>query len=156
MPKLTAMMIVHNEADRYLKRCLESLLTFVDNIIIMDDASEDDTPELCLSYPRVKLYRQPHSVFLTDEAELRRELWQYTLENKPEWILAIDADEFLEESCFKEIPYLLRQSYFKTIRFRLFDCWGNEDFFRVDGLWNPWLRGFSIYLIEYQYILCIN
>jgi len=150
MPKLTAMMIVRNEADRYLSRCLESLLTFVDDIIIMDDASEDDTPEICLSYPRVKLYRQPHSKFLTDEAELRRELWHYTLENKPEWILAIDADEFLEESCLKEIPYLLRQSNFKAVGFRLFDCWGNEDFFRVDGLWNPWLRGFSIYLIKNQ------
>lgn len=150
MPKLTAMIIVRNEADRYLGRCLESLLTFVDNIIIMDDASEDDTPELCLSYPRVKLYRQPRSMFLTDEAKLRRELWQYTLENKPEWILAIDADEFLEESSLKEIPYLLRQRNFKAIGFRLFDCWGSEDSFRVDGLWNPWLRGFSTYLVKYQ------
>ncbi|MDR3601902.1 MAG: glycosyltransferase family 2 protein [Desulfosporosinus sp.] len=150
MPKLTAIMIVRNEGNRYLRRCLDSLLTFADNIIILDDASEDDTPEICLSYPRVNLYRQPHSMFLSNEAELRQKLWHYTLENKPEWILAIDADEFLEESFLKEVPYLLRQSNFKAIGFRLFDCWGNEDNFRIDGLWNPWLRGFSIYLIQYQ------
>lgn len=150
MPKLTAMMIVRNEADRYLKRCLESLLTFADDIVILDDASDDDTPELCLSYPRVKLYRQPHSMFLTDEAELRQKLWHYTTENKPEWILSIDADEFMEESFLKEVPFLLSQNYFKAIGFRLFDCWGDEEHFRIDGLWNPWLRGFAPYLIKYQ------
>lgn len=150
MPKLTAMMVVRNEADRYLRRCLESLLTFTDNIVILDDASEDNTPEICLRYPRVRLYRQSQSMFLTDEAELRRKLWHYTLENKPEWILSIDADEFLEESFVKEVPYLLRQNTFKAVGFRLFDCWGNESYFRVDGLWNPWLRGFSTYLIQYQ------
>ncbi|MGC7871550.1 glycosyltransferase family 2 protein [Desulfosporosinus sp. SYSU MS00001] len=150
MPKLTAMMIVRNEADRYLRRCLESLHTFVDDIVILDDASDDDTPEICLSYPCVKLYRQPHSMFLTDEAEMRRKLWHYTMENKAEWILAIDADEFLEESFLKEVPYLLNQNKFRAIGFRLFDCWGDEDHYRIDGLWNPWLRGFSIYLIKCQ------
>lgn len=150
MPKLTAMLIVRNEAERYLSRCLESLLRFVDDIVIIDDASEDDTPELCLSYPRVTLYRRAVPLFLSHEAELRRELWHYTAAGKPEWILAIDADEFLEASARQEIPYLLRQSYFKAIGFRLFDCWGNEDCFRSDGLWNPWLRGFSSYMVKYQ------
>lgn len=150
MPKLTVMMIVRNEADRYLKRCLASLQEFADNIIILDDASEDDTPGICRSYPGVKLYSQAHSLFLTDESELRRKLWDYTLENKPEWILALDADEFLEESFVKELPFLLKQKGFKAIGFRLFDCWGDEDNFRVDGIWNPWLRGFSVYLVKYQ------
>ncbi len=150
MPKLTAMMIVRNEADRYLIRCLQHLERFCDEIIILDDSSTDNTPELCLSFPQVKLYRRKESLFLKDEAQLRQELWNYTVNNSPEWILTLDADEFLEKKAATELPPLLKQTYFQAISFRLFDCWGSEKYYRVDGLWNPWLRGFSIYLVKYQ------
>ncbi|MDD2400602.1 MAG: glycosyltransferase family 2 protein [Clostridia bacterium] len=150
MPKITAMMIVRNEAHRYLERCLTSLLDFVDEIIILDDASTDTTPDICLSCPIVKLYRRKSSLFLTNEAQLRQELWFYTTDNKPEWILAIDADEFLETKKLHEFPYLIQQKYFQAISFRLFDCWGSEKYYRVDGIWSPWLRGFSIYAVKYQ------
>lgn len=150
MPKLTAMMIVRNEADRFLYRCLKSLINYVDEIIILDDASTDETPDICLSFPAVKLYRQNSSTFLIDEAQLRQKLWHHTIDSNPDWILAIDADEFIETSSINEIPYLLKQKDFKAISFRLFDCWGSEEYYRVDGLWNPWLRGFSIYMVKYQ------
>lgn len=150
MPKLTAMMIVRNEADRYLVRCLRALVNYVDEIIILDDGSTDETPEVCLSFPTVRLYRQNDSTFLVDESQLRQKLWQYTTDSKPEWILAIDADEFIEPNPINELTYLFKQDHFNAISFRLFDCWGSEDDYRVDGLWNPWLRGFSIYIVKYQ------
>lgn len=150
MPKLTAMMIVRNEANRYLKDCLSGLSQLVDEIIILDDASDDATPEICMSFPLVRLHRKQESLFLQDEAKLRRELWDLVCLTNPEWILALDADEFLEERASSELPYLLKQSYFPVISFRLFDCWFREDYFRVDGLWNPWLRGFAPYIVKYQ------
>lgn len=149
MPKLTAMMLVRNEADRYLRPCLDSLSKYVDSIVILDDASEDNSAEVCLSYPNVTLHRQSHSTFLQNEAILREKLWHHTQNDNPEWILAVDADEFLEESIIKESPYLLRQKYFNAISFRLFDCWESEEYYRCDGLWNPWRRGFSIYMVRY-------
>lgn len=150
MPKLTAMMLVRNEVNRYLPRCLKSLTSYVDEIIILDDASTDPTPELCLSFPNVKLFRHEISLFLIDEAQLRKQLWHYTVSTNPEWILALDADEFLETRAVFELPYLLNQDLFPAVSFRLYDCWGSEDYYRVDGLWNPWRRGFSIYLVKYQ------
>ena len=150
MPKLTAMMIVRDEADRYLTRCLAALTELVDEIVILDDASEDATPEICLSFSRVLLHRKQSSLFFHDEAALRRELWDLVCATAPEWILALDADEFLEPRAVAELPYLLNQNYFQVIGFRLFDCWFNENYFRVDGLWNPWLRGFAPYLVKYQ------
>jgi glycosyltransferase involved in cell wall biosynthesis len=150
MPKLTAMMIVRNEEGRYLKRCLQSLTEQVDEIIVLDDASIDLTPEICRSFPNVTLYGREHSVFLQDESSLRRELWERTVASHPEWILAIDADEFLERRAVQELPYLLKQKYYSALSFRLFDCWDSEDYYRTDGLWNPWLRGFSIYIVKYQ------
>ena len=150
MPKLTAIMIIRNEADRYLERCLQSLSAYTDAIVILNDASTDATPELCAAYPAVKLFRRESSLFLTDEARLRRELWHYTAASNPEWLLALDADELLEDRAARELPYLLRQDLFPAVGFRLFDCWGGEEYYRVDGLWNPWRRGFSIYLVKYQ------
>lgn len=150
MPKLTAMMIVRNEANRYLKDCLSALTELVDEIIILDDASEDHTPDICMSFPQVQLHRKEESLFLHNEAALRRELWDLVCATNPEWILALDADEFLEKRAKRDLPYLLTQNYFPVIGFRLFDCWFTEDYFRIDGLWNPWLRGFAPYLVKYQ------
>jgi len=150
MPKLTAMMVVRNEAERYLQRCLQSLTELADEIIILDDASTDSTPDICRSFPTVRLHERKHSIFLQDEAVLRRELWERTIASNPEWILAIDADEFLESRAVKELPYLLKQKYYSAISFRLFDCWASEDYYRTDGFWNPWLRGFIIYVVKYQ------
>ncbi|BCV22744.1 glycosyltransferase family 2 protein [Moorella sp. Hama-1] len=150
MPKLTAMMIVRNEANRYLERCLRAMSGYVDEIIILDDASSDATPDICLSFPAVKLHRRETSLFLIDESRLRQELWYYTVATRPEWILALDADELLEDRATRELPYLLRQELFPAVAFRLFDCWGGEEYYRVDGLWNPWFRNFSIYLVKYQ------
>jgi len=153
MPKLTAMMIVRNEADRYLNRCLQSLTELADEIIILDDASSDNTREICRGFHQVKLYCRENSLFLQDEALLRWELWEHTAASNPQWILAIDADEFLEKKAVRELPYLLKQNYFSALGFRLFDCWAGEEYYRMDGLWNPWLRGYSIYIVRYSPLL---
>ena len=41
-------MLVRNEADRYLSRVLAAALPHVDVVSVIDDASEDDTPDLVL------------------------------------------------------------------------------------------------------------
>jgi len=51
--KLTAMMQVRNEADRYLREVLNDLSEYVDEIVIVDDASTDDTVRVCRSYAKV-------------------------------------------------------------------------------------------------------
>lgn len=153
MPKLSAMMIVHNEAERYLNTCLKSLSNYVDEIIILDDASTDETADICLRFPIVRLFRQYINGFLVDESLLRRKLWDYCAENDPEWILAIDADELFEPAAIHEFPYLIKQTEFNAISFRLFDCWGCEEYYRADGFWNPWKHGFAIYMIRYLPLL---
>ncbi len=37
MPKVVAMMVVRNEAHRYLSQCLESLQKYVDEIFVLDE-----------------------------------------------------------------------------------------------------------------------
>lgn len=140
LPKLTAMMLVRNEADRYLTEVLSELSKFVDEIIILDDGSTDHTPDICLSFPKVRLYRETESLMAKDESAARIKLWDYTVNRDPEWILAIDADEVFEKRMAHEVAGLISQDEFDAVEFRLFDFWGDRQHYRVDGYWDPWVK----------------
>lgn len=146
--RLTAMMVVHNEAARYLKDVLEHLIAFVDQIVILDDASTDETPEICASYQKVILHRNEKRLFYQHEARLRAKLWELTAKSAPDWILAVDADEIFEDRMKNEVNSLINQVEFDGVEFRMFDFWKSTTHYRVDGLWNPWPR-FSLLLARY-------
>jgi len=135
------MMIVRNEANRYLQEVLTDLSTYVDRIVILDDASTDDTPGICKSFEKVILHRNHESLFFEDESRLRSRLWQYTVETRPGWVLAIDADEIFEKRMQSESKSLINQDEFDVVEFRLFDFWGGRTHYRVDGKWDPWVKG---------------
>lgn len=136
--RLVAMMPVKNEADRYLTQALEELSEFVDQIVVLDDASTDATPEICASFPKVILHRSKTPEFLVNESRFRARLWDLTAQAEPDWILAIDADEFFEERIKYEIDFLIDQDHYDAVEFRLFDFWNGMTHVRVDGGWNPW------------------
>lgn len=46
-PKVTVSMCLRNEADRYLRQVLEHAARWADAFVIIDDASDDGTAELC-------------------------------------------------------------------------------------------------------------
>ena len=146
--KLVAMMVVRNEANRYLKIVLDQVSTFVDCIVILDDASTDATPEVCASYRKVILHRNKEPLFFHHEALLRTKLWEHVIQTEPDWILALDADELFEERIYGEIQGLLNQVEFDGVEFRLFDFWKGFTHYRIDGSWNPWKR-FNLFLVRY-------
>ncbi len=133
-----AMLPVHNEACRYLKAVLNRLGEFVDGIVILDDASTDETPEICREHSGViRYHRLKEPLFNSDEAALRRILWELTVELEPSWIIAIDADEIFESAINRELPFLTGQKQLDTIFFTVYHFWGNLTGYRVDGLWDP-------------------
>lgn len=134
------MMPVRNEADRYLVRTLSALERLVDAIVVYDDASSDATAEVCTSFPKVELYRGDSPLLAVDEAGLRERLWRLAVARDPEWILALDADEELDERAVGELWRLFDQRDYDVISCRIFDFWKSETHVRVDGPWNPWNR----------------
>ncbi len=134
------MMPVRNEADRYLAGTLSRLASLVDAIVVYDDASSDATLEVCRRSPKVVLHRGEAPLLAEDEAVLRGRLWQLALQQDPEWIVALDADEELEDRAVGELPRLMDQKDYDVIACRIFDFWKSETHVRVDGLWNPWNR----------------
>jgi glycosyltransferase involved in cell wall biosynthesis len=133
--KLIAQMIVRNEANRYLKQCLDSLSEYVDKIIIVDDASTDKTVEICKKYDKVLLKSLPYPLFNINESGLREHLWEMVRQEKPDWVLSIDADEIFDEKFKKKLPGILNSEY-SWFAFKLCDMWDKKHY-RIDGCWSP-------------------
>lgn len=138
--KLVAGLIVRNEDDRYLGPCLEHLLTYVDEIRVVDDGSDNphwSKLKWIPNDPRIKIHRLPESTFYDNEGAARQTLLRWTLEADPTHVLAIDADEFVEDppaliSALKEGHDLLRLC--------MMEVWGCDEKglrFRMDGGWAP-------------------
>src|SRR3989338_8433001 len=85
MVRLSACLIVKNES-LILSRCLESLRSFVDEIIVVDTGSTDNTMEIARSYDaQVK-----HFTWIDNFSAARNESLRHA---SGDWILYIDADE---------------------------------------------------------------
>lgn len=153
------MMIVRNEADRYLQSVLEWHLNFLDDIFIFDDQSEDETVDLCLSYTD-NVKRRPPSVppFLEHEGFFRQWAWE-DLHNsgvsEGDMVLLIDADEFFVSDRDELVALAALNDEMLTagassVRFMMPEIWdyrGDDLFIRVDGFWN---RNKNIRLVKYR------
>ena len=86
--QVSATLIVRDESS-YIEACLRSLAGIVDEIVVVDTGSRDDTVEKALRYP-VKL----HTFEWCQDFSAAR---NYAISKASgEWILYIDADERLE------------------------------------------------------------
>lgn len=87
MARLSLCMIVKNEADN-LPKCLDSVQSVVDEIVVVDTGSKDETISIACSYGAIV-----HSIVWNhDFAEARNTALQYVT---GDWVLVLDADEHL-------------------------------------------------------------
>lgn len=154
--KLTLSMIVRNEGDRYLQKVLEHARQYVDAAVIIDDASRDNTVEICreaLKGVPLTLITRKRSAFST-EYKLRQQQWRETVKTNPDWILALDADELFEDKLIAGIPGMLNQADYDLFSFRLYDFWDDRHY-REDHYWQAHLvyRPFLVrYVPAFRYI----
>lgn len=93
-------MVVRDEAHRYLDSVLAWLVRNVTPYVaVYDDGSSDDTVAMARDYGCIVGVRTGIPAFLEDESMVREAAWRHletVLKPQPgEWVLAIDADEFL-------------------------------------------------------------
>ena len=94
-PTISACMIVKNE-EEFLPNCLNSIKNVVDEIIIVDTGSTDNTVTIAKEF-KAKVYHHPWN---NSFSEARNVSLKYA---SGDWIFQIDADEELERS---DIPIL--------------------------------------------------
>lgn len=146
--KVTLAMLVHNESGRYLERVLNQAIEYIDEAVILDDASKDNTIELCQEILKglpLTLHSNQEPRFY-NEILLRKQLWDMAKNTPSEWIIILDADEMFEEDGPKQLRELLgHASDIDYISFRLFDLW-TENHYREDLYWqaHKWYRPFIV------------
>lgn len=96
MAKISACLVIYNE-EKTIRRCLESVKDVVDEIIVVHDGEcGDKTLKICSEFTNKIFIRghigegEPHRPFSFQQAS-------------GDWILQIDADEFLSEGLKKEM-----------------------------------------------------
>ena len=93
---ITAIILTFNESI-HLERCILSVKNVVDRILVVDSYSKDNTKEIALRHS-VEYYE--HS-FVNHSEQFK---WALSLLNEnTEWILRIDADEYLSHDLIQEI-----------------------------------------------------
>ncbi|SHJ76616.1 glycosyltransferase [Paramaledivibacter caminithermalis] len=148
--KLTLMMLVRNEENKFLNKVLSHAAQYIDNAVILDDASEDNTVRVCKNILKNKLVNIVSNKVSSfeNEVSLRKQLWKITEMTNPDWILCLDADEIFEDKIIDYIHPLINQSEFDYYGFRLYDMW-NESHYREDTYWTAH-KYYRMFLIRYQ------
>jgi len=88
MVKISAVIITFNE-EEHLKKCFESLVDVVDEIVVVDSFSTDSTPNICKTF-RTKFIQQKFLGYI----EQKNFAIKHATYNH---ILALDGDEALSE-----------------------------------------------------------
>lgn len=148
--KITLAMLVRNESGKFLKEVLQHASGYVDNAVILDDASEDNSIDICIEalkdIPIKIVHNEKHG--FDNEINLRKQLWDITIDTKPDWILFLDADEIFEDRICGVIRDLVDQPSFDYYSFRLYDMW-DENHYREDVYWSAH-KYYRPLLIRYQ------
>ena len=103
-PQITAHMVVKNE-DRFIWYSISSVLPFVDEFLITDTGSSDDTVEVIKSFvsPKIKFVRK----IINDPLGVGNIRDMQIKETKTDWFWIVDGDEVYSQNLCREIKEIL-------------------------------------------------
>lgn len=101
MNKLLSVCMIVKDEEKVLERCLESIHGIADEIVIVDTGSTDKTKEIAIKYTD-KLY---DFEWVNDFSKARNYAASKAV---GEWILVIDADEYVDREKFEDFKSELK------------------------------------------------
>lgn len=159
-PVIACSMRIKNVA-MWIGDSLSETSKVADHIVVLDDGSTDDTPNICQKFPKVRYFRQLRPV--SDQVRDKNKLLKYTLALNPDWIMALDGDEVLEKKAadeiFREIAEINPENPEYTVfRIRLLYFWNDMNHYRDENskwgqfwkaaIWSTW--GQNLPSIQFQ------
>jgi glycosyltransferase involved in cell wall biosynthesis len=96
-----SVIVIAKDESKQIRHCLESV-KWVDEIIVLDSGSTDDTVAICREYT--------DKVFVTDWPGFGVQKNRAMEKASCDWILSIDADEVVSEELRREIEEVIGQS----------------------------------------------
>lgn len=131
--------------EKNIKKCIDSISTWVHEIIVVDMDSTDATQEIAVKLG-ARVFNHPHTGFVEPARNFAIDKARY------EWIFVVDADEEIHESLALKIQSLTNNSHGKT-------------FFRIPrknilfGKWIKharWWPDYQIRLFKKGYVSWLN
>lgn len=98
--KLTVVILTYNE-NLHIERAIKNVIGWADKIIILDSYSQDDTIEIAKKLDVEVIFRK------FDDYKKQRQYAIDYCKQKTDWMLFLDADEYLLESLKREITAVL-------------------------------------------------
>jgi len=132
-------MMVRNESGRYLENALRTAWQIQNlaggSIIVTDDASDDDTVEICKRWTR-RVQRTDEPLFWKNEGQARQRHLNYVAQwvEPGDWVLSLDADETINdaEKLVRATERVRPNDV--AIGLPLYEFW-SPDQYRTDGFW---------------------
>jgi GT2 family glycosyltransferase len=109
--------IITKDAEQTIEQCLQSLAGVVQEIVILDSGSQDNTISLCQKYTD-KIHA---TTFKNDFAALRN---QAARQAEKSWILALDADEVISDELRENLRHLVTSSHYWAYAFKRINYYG--------------------------------
>jgi glycosyltransferase involved in cell wall biosynthesis len=137
--KLTCLVPIR-DGDRDLPGYLESVGSFCDAVVALDDGSTDRTSELLQQSPLVEraISNPPRQGFAGwDDAQNRARLLSAAAELRPDWLLWLDVDERIDPEDGRALRRFLGSTAVRgeAYGFRVFRMIGDEQHYDDAGLW---------------------
>lgn len=102
--KLSVVVSAYNE-EKNIRECLESVKDFADEIIVVDNNSQDKTSEIAEKFTK-KVFKQENN---PQKIDLQK---NFGFEKASgDWILSLDADEHVPEELADEIKLVLNEEF---------------------------------------------
>lgn len=105
MPKLSVIIIAKNEAHN-IARCLRSVYSWVDEIIVLDSGSTDETVRICHQYTSL--------VYITDWPGYGPQKNRALQMSSGNWVLSLDADEWVTKHLRNEIQQAIQMTSYQA------------------------------------------
>ena len=122
MSSISAHMIVKNE-DQWVVVAIRSILPYVDEVLVMDTGSTDNTIDLIksISSPKIKL----SCINANTPAQITKARTDQLASTKNQWVWIVDADEVYPEVTAKECVELTKNKDIEGILVRRYDLLGD-------------------------------
>lgn len=147
--KIFGLLCVRNETTRWLDETLRWNSQFLDEIFVYDDQSTDDTVALARLHGCAVVVRDDWDFpFLEDEGRFRQAGYEafemYSGVEKGDWVLALDADEFLvadddERDALEHLAAVASAGGSSATSFKVLEAFaleGATPLIRTDGFWD--------------------
>lgn len=151
--RLVVLMVVKNEADRYLAQALSNATEYADDIFVYDDQSTDESFQVASEYAQVTVRPDHVPTFMEHEGRFRQAALDTMIEElrlqEGDWVHVLDADEFLVcendvRTTIDELTETARHRRARALRVRIPTVWGGtvsdgvlvDPVVRADRFWN--------------------